>query len=160
MSNQMDVVGKPFQILGFDLLIDNKLKAWILEINDHPSLNIYFDTSAGMDHAVMTDADICQVDFHVKSRLVRDTILLTKKKRVTVEQTREFGTLTKIHPSEESGESAIDMYSLVRQLRTVFYSLTPIKTKAQITSQNFEKLFNKPVVKGTGMQKIEMALAF
>lgn len=50
ISNQTDVAGKPFQILGFDLLIDNKLKAWILEINDHPSLNIYFDSSAGMEH--------------------------------------------------------------------------------------------------------------
>ena len=32
--------GRPFQIFGFDVLIDNKLKCWILEINDHPSLNI------------------------------------------------------------------------------------------------------------------------
>lgn len=32
---------KPFQILGFDILIDQKMKCWILEINDHPSLNIF-----------------------------------------------------------------------------------------------------------------------
>ena len=43
MTNNGEVKGKPFQILGFDLLIDQKLKAWILEINDHPSLNIYFE---------------------------------------------------------------------------------------------------------------------
>jgi hypothetical protein len=35
--------GRSFQIFGFDILLDKDLKAWILEINDHPSLNIYFD---------------------------------------------------------------------------------------------------------------------
>ena len=50
MNNQQDVVGKPFQILGLDLLIDRDLKAWVLEVNDHPSLNIYFDSSCGMEH--------------------------------------------------------------------------------------------------------------
>jgi hypothetical protein len=48
LSNTMEITGKPFQILGFDLLIDRDLKAWILEVNDHPSLNIYFDTNVGM----------------------------------------------------------------------------------------------------------------
>jgi hypothetical protein len=42
----MEITGKPFQILGFDLLLDSNLKAWVLEVNDHPSLNIYFDNSA------------------------------------------------------------------------------------------------------------------
>jgi len=32
--------GKPFQVLGFDILVDEKLNCWILEINDHPSFNI------------------------------------------------------------------------------------------------------------------------
>ena len=27
-------------MLGFDIFIDENLKAWLLEINDHPSLNI------------------------------------------------------------------------------------------------------------------------
>jgi hypothetical protein len=35
--------GKLFQVFGFDILLDEKMKAWILEINDHPSFNIYFD---------------------------------------------------------------------------------------------------------------------
>lgn len=59
MSGLMDVEGKPFQILGLDLLIDAKLKAWVLEINDHPSLNIYFDSNPSMEHREMTDDDIC-----------------------------------------------------------------------------------------------------
>lgn len=32
--------GDCFQIIGLDIFIDNDLKAWILEINSSPSLNI------------------------------------------------------------------------------------------------------------------------
>ncbi len=39
--------GDCFQILGFDIFIDGDLKAWVLEINDHPSLNILL-TKEGM----------------------------------------------------------------------------------------------------------------
>lgn len=75
MTGEDDVVGKPFQILGLDLLIDQQLKAWVLEVNDHPSLNIYFDSSKeAMGQREMTDEDICPVDLHVKSRLVKDVI--------------------------------------------------------------------------------------
>ena len=48
----------------------------------------------------------------------------------------------------------------MNKLRTVFYSLCPIKKKDQITSQMFEKLYAKPVIKGSGMQKIDLALGF
>ena len=65
--------GKPFQICGFDLLIDEDLKAWILEVNNNPSLNIYFDAEA-MSGKRMYESDICQVDLYVKSRVVSDTV--------------------------------------------------------------------------------------
>lgn len=32
-----------FQIFGFDILIDKKLKAWLLEVNANPSMNMYLD---------------------------------------------------------------------------------------------------------------------
>ena len=133
MSNQLDVVGKPFQILGLDLLIDENLKAWVLEVNDHPSLNIYFDSTCGMEGFHPTDDDICEVDLFVKSRLVKDTITLCKKKRVDVLDIDEHGSLTKIHPPPNSDNNAsVDMLELVQTLREVFYSLTPVKSKATV----------------------------
>ena len=83
MTNNGEVSGKPFQILGFDLLIDHKLKAWILEINDHPSLNIYFEKEH-MSVKKMEETDICQVDLYVKSRIVTDTVGLAKKSFETI----------------------------------------------------------------------------
>ena len=101
MTNNGTVKGKPFQILGFDLLIDEKLKAWILEINDHPSLNIYFDKEY-MSVKKMEESDICQVDLYVKAGLVTDVVKLAKKRLETVQETDELGGLHRIHPS--SGE--------------------------------------------------------
>ena len=40
ISKDDEIKGKPFQIFGFDILIDSDLKAWVLEINDHPSLSV------------------------------------------------------------------------------------------------------------------------
>ena len=34
---------RSFQILGLDILIDENLNAWLLEVNANPSLNVYSD---------------------------------------------------------------------------------------------------------------------
>ena len=89
-------------------MIDENLKAWILEVNDHPSLNIYFDTSF-MEAKKNTEEDICEVDLFVKSRLVTDTIRMVKQKRSELAQTHEFGSLTRLHPADmDSWEEATD----------------------------------------------------
>lgn len=82
MTCNKPVTGKPFQILGFDLLIDHKLKAWVLEVNDHPSLNIYFDKEY-MSGKKQDELDICPVDLFVKTTVVTDTVNLARKSRQT-----------------------------------------------------------------------------
>lgn len=72
-----NIQGKFFQVLGFDMLIDNDLKAWLLEINDHPSLNIFLEKDymgGGMGKTLST------VDLYVKKTIIGDTIRLIKKK--------------------------------------------------------------------------------
>ena len=98
-----------------------------MEVNDHPSLNIYFSDNDRMEGKRYTDEDICQVDYYVKTRLVQDTLDLVRKARSTVADTNDFRSLTKIHPPFEEGG---DMYSLVRDLHSVFYSLCTIRDKA------------------------------
>lgn len=48
-----------FEILGFDIFLDDKLKPWILEVNHSPSFS--------------TDSPL---DFKVKKDLITDTIKL------------------------------------------------------------------------------------
>jgi len=52
---------KCFEILGFDILIDHKLKPWLLEVNHAPSLNV----DSPFDHKV-------------KSELLKDTFKLLR----------------------------------------------------------------------------------
>ena len=44
-----EVKGDCFQVLGFDIFIDRGLKPWVIEVNDHPSLNIcaVYETEEG-----------------------------------------------------------------------------------------------------------------
>lgn len=48
-----------FELLGFDILVDDQLKAWLLEVNLSPSLNI--DST---------------LDLSIKSELVADLLNL------------------------------------------------------------------------------------
>lgn len=45
-----------FEILGFDILLDKKLKPWLLEVNHLPSFN-----------------DDTDVDKEIKANLIQDT---------------------------------------------------------------------------------------
>ncbi len=42
-TNCKPLDGKFFQILGFDILPDADLNCYLLEINDHPSLDIFLE---------------------------------------------------------------------------------------------------------------------
>jgi len=65
--------------LGFDVFIDSDLKVWVLEINDHPSLNILL-TKEGPKGLIKNPSE---VDRYIKVKVVGDAIHLmrnTKKK--------------------------------------------------------------------------------
>jgi len=109
----------------------------VLEVNDHPSLNIYFEKEF-MGGKKPTEEDICPVDLMVKSTVVIDTIELARKKHSSIEEIDEFESLTKIHPNADCESSAIA--TVLQQLRTLFYKLCPIKSKSFISCGCFEKL--------------------
>ena len=69
-------VGKSFLILGLDILVDQNLKAWLLEVNDNPSLYIYLEKDY-MGGGV--EKEISRVDLDIKSEVVADAILLAKR---------------------------------------------------------------------------------
>ena len=100
LTNRLELGGKPFCVLGLDVLIDSDLKPWVIEVNHNPSLSIYFDDEAGMQHKRYTDADINQTDLYVNARVVGDTIKLAKKSRSAIAELESFRSLTRIHPVE------------------------------------------------------------
>lgn len=54
------------------------MKAWALEVNASPSLNMYFEKdeydTGGKKTVELTEEDICPVDLYVKSKVVTDCI--------------------------------------------------------------------------------------
>ena len=67
-----------FEILGFDIFLDDKLKPWIIEVNHTPSFS--------------TDSPL---DFEIKKNVINDTLKLTnlawyKKDKFKREKHAEF----------------------------------------------------------------------
>ena len=88
-----------FEILGFDIFLDDKLKPWILEVNHAPSFS--------------TDSPL---DFKVKKNLIHDVINLLnlsywkkmsfKKKKAMEFQKRAIKGKIKITPEEKEATKA------------------------------------------------------
>ena len=84
-----DCKSKIFQILGFDIFIDKNRKAWLLEINDHPSLNINFELE-GPKGLIKMESPI---DKHIKCKILKDAFMIMTKQAQS--------TYSKLLPSEE-----------------------------------------------------------
>ena len=63
-----------FQILGIDIMLDKKLKPWLLEVNESPSFN-----------------DDTEVDKQVKTGLIEDAIRLLDVKKAQKYKINEQG---------------------------------------------------------------------
>jgi len=79
-TNGKPLDGTFFQILGFDILPDVDLNCYLLEINDHPSLDIYLDK----EYMAGSSKDISKIDLYVKKKVVEDTIKISKKTKVSI----------------------------------------------------------------------------
>ena len=79
-------VGECFQILGFDIFIDDAMKAWLFEINDHPSLNIHLERE-GEKGLVKEPSEI---DKYIKVKVLGEAIQLMKKKNLVKQDTEVF----------------------------------------------------------------------
>ena len=62
-----------FQILGLDIMLDKKLKPWLLEVNESPSFN-----------------DDTDIDKKVKGGLIEDTLRLLDIKKSTQKRMKEL----------------------------------------------------------------------
>lgn len=136
MGNQ-EIKGKVFQVFGFDLLLDDKYNAWILEVNDHPSFNIMY-TKEFMG-CKSEDEILSMVDLHVKHEVMVEALnLVTKPQSKLAEIGDRFNKSTRIMPCLDKDHSSVgEMMQLIREL---FYKLCSIRDKSSLSSGNFEKL--------------------
>ena len=77
MFDMTKVKGDCFQIIGVDVFIDSQLKAWVLEVNDSPSLNINFNKEGGKGEGLITLPS--EVDKHIKTLIVGEALKMMLK---------------------------------------------------------------------------------
>lgn len=124
-------------MIGFDVFIDSDLKAWVLEVNEHPSLNINLCLEG--DKGLIKHAS--EVDRHIKTTVVGDAIKLMKKyhaeQRSEIEAYRGWRRILPDYSEQK--------LSLFADVKTVFDSLLGCTSAVQngtisLTSQQFCKL--------------------
>jgi hypothetical protein len=65
---------KAFHILGLDILIDRKNKAWLMEINSNPSLNIFLEKD--VEGVIKPEKQLQEIDKYIKERVMTEAIRL------------------------------------------------------------------------------------
>lgn len=149
--------GKVFQVFGFDILIDKDLKAWILEINDHPSFNIMY--SKEFMGTVKSEETLSQVDLYVKKMAMTDALKMVLKKPEKLDQVENsIFSYSRVFPCSDPDHNKVG-YTMFK-IRELFYKLCSIKDKLFITSANFEKLYSHRAIKGSGLQRIDLSMMF
>lgn len=82
--------GDCFQILGFDVFIDQNLKPWLLEINENPSMNIEMcKEGTSQAHPCLLKSP-SEVDKHIKVKCLGDALNLMLSTRCA--KSRESST--------------------------------------------------------------------
>ena len=62
---------KNFHIVGFDILLDTKLNAWLMEINANPSFNMFLERDLPNGEVEKT---LSELDKYLKARVASEAI--------------------------------------------------------------------------------------
>ena len=147
--------GKAFHVLGLDILIDQNLKAWLLEMNDNPSLYIYLEKDY-MGGGV--EKEISRVDLEVKSTVVADAIMLAKRS-TTEEWPATFRSYRRLCGLQDVDDSPVIHSST--QLMKLFTELCQIKDRKHLTLSGItNKLANRPSIQQYQLTKPELTVLF
>ena len=78
-----------------DILVDESLNAWLLEVNANPSLNVYTDKELPNGDIEQT---LSELDKFVKTALISDTVKVVTMTNEALKGVQEVGCLKKILP--------------------------------------------------------------
>ncbi|CDW75061.1 tubulin-tyrosine ligase family protein [Stylonychia lemnae] len=130
MINMQKAQGDCFQILGFDIFIDDKLKAWLFEINDHPSLNIFIEKEG--EKGLIKEPS--EIDKYIKMKILGEAIQLMKKKNLNRSEIERYKGWIKLLPSNE-----FEGYDSFYKAKLIYDKLVA-KKGGSMSSSKFSKL--------------------
>jgi hypothetical protein len=117
---------KFFQILGFDIMFDEDLNAWLFEVNSHPSLNICHNAYSSDGTEIEEPSE---VDERVKGTIFAETvkILISKQKSDVFEL---------VYDSDEYASE----FALYENVFEIYKKISGFKLGASISYSKFRKL--------------------
>ena len=83
-----------FQLIGIDILLDQNNKAWLMEINANPSMNMFLEKINAEGEYERT---LSELDKYLKCLVIEDAIKIVKSKKPL----DDWGIYTKILPSDD-----------------------------------------------------------
>ena len=89
---------KWFQIIGIDILLDQNNKAWLMEINANPSMNMFLEK---INTEGEYERTLSELDKYLKWLVIEDAIKIVKSKKPW----DDLGIYQKILPSDNDQES-------------------------------------------------------
>lgn len=132
--------GRPYQIFGFDVLIDSNLKAWLLEINTSPNMElINCRQQTVCAHAKCPRSP---VDHYVKKQVLFDAVSLMLQESQPMEDSQplaeRFRSLSRVYPSQVPMNA--DLYFKIKDLRRLFMKVT--QGKLEMSEHQFVNCFS------------------
>jgi len=149
---------KCFQILGFDVLVDKNMKAWLLEINAHPSLNINYEVNMPDGGFI---SKLSTVDLFIKEQVVIDAIalgILPIEKQILIPKGETFRSYKLI--LAEDMENSTEFQTICTKLFQIFSHLSGCKFTGTLTSGQFVKLGNLSGMTNGDLTKVGYDLLF
>jgi tubulin polyglutamylase TTLL11 len=69
---------KCFQIIGFDIMMDQNCKAYLMEINSNPSMNMFLERQ---NEKGENEKEISELDKYLKTLVIEDALKIIRSKK-------------------------------------------------------------------------------
>ena len=141
---------KWFQLIGIDILLDSNSKAWLMEINANPSMNMFLEK---FNEDGEYERTLWELDKYLKWLVIEDAIKIVKAKKPL----EEFGIYQPILPSNDELEARYYIWDTVRE---IFNKLAGVKKSETITASQFQKLGRFPELTRPDFTKANFDIIF
>ena len=124
-------------MIGIDIIIDSKYNAWLLEINNSPSMNIMFEGEFMSD-----EKELSEIDLEIKLPMMSDVFQLAnlyRKNRDGLTGLEEHNSLTKIYCNSVFNPNP--EYNVFPNMKVIYNTLTGTKGRSSLGSSQFSKLY-------------------